>query len=268
MDPARHSARKVSVRPSATTAVLACVLLAGSAPSLTAQAVSGRIVDARSGQPLAFALVVVFERGDEIERTVADTAGEFSIALTGLAGHDVLVTVRRLGYRPASRRLRMPDSRDGVALDVTLDLVPIRLEDVTSAAARRARRLANAGFYDRSREGFGHFVTEEDILERNPHEVTDVLLRIPGVSRIGRSDGSAMISIMRAQGRFASAFCSPKVFVDGVVVATPNTQAFDFDAFLEPEEIAGIEIYRGPAELPVMFGGAESDCGVIVVWTK
>ena len=40
------------------------------------------------------------------------------------------------------------------------------------------------------------------------------------------------------------------------------------DDIVEPANIAGIEIYRSPAELPARFGGAESACGVIVIWTR
>ena len=246
----------------------ALLLLAWSGTALQAQRLSGRIIDARSGEPLPFAQALLADGDEELGRTLADTAGRFSIALSGLAGRELLVTIRRIGYRPSRRLVQIPSSGEEATVEVALEPVAAQLEDVTSAARRRARRLATAGFHDRASKGFGHFVTEEDILERDPRQVTDVLLRVPGVSRIGRSDGSALIYVMRAQARFRNSLCPPKVMLDGVVVGTPTTDPFDFDAFLTPDVIAGIEIYRGPAETPVMFGGAESDCGVIVIWTK
>lgn len=31
--------------------------------------------------------------------------------------------------------------------------------------------------------------------------------------------------------------------------------------------VAGIEVYRGPSELPAEFGGSVGRCGAIVIWT-
>jgi outer membrane receptor for ferrienterochelin and colicin len=56
--------------------------------------------------------------------------------------------------------------------------------------------------------------------------------------------------------------------MDGRVVATSTDASFDLDSYITPEEITAIEIYRGPSETPAAFGGADSACGVIVVWTK
>jgi hypothetical protein len=33
-------------------------------------------------------------------------------------------------------------------------------------------------------------------------------------------------------------------------------------------DVYGIEIYRGPSEVPGEFSGSNAMCGVIVMWTK
>ena len=33
-------------------------------------------------------------------------------------------------------------------------------------------------------------------------------------------------------------------------------------------DVYGIEIYRGPGEVPAEFGGSNAACGVIAIWTK
>jgi hypothetical protein len=34
-----------------------------------------------------------------------------------------------------------------------------------------------------------------------------------------------------------------------------------------PHEVAGIEVYRGPSEIPAEYQGADARCGAIVIWT-
>ena len=122
-----------------------------------------------------------------------------------------------------------------------------------------------SGFLDRLQNGFGHFITEEMIQQRQPGRVADLLRVIPGLRVVPAGALGSRVLISRFQGRFGGA-CQPKLFIDGIVV-TPNGP-LDLDRFLTPEDVVGIEVYRGPAEMPARFGGAASACGVIVVWTK
>ena len=54
--------------------------------------------------------------------------------------------------------------------------------------------------------------------------------------------------------------CAARVFVNGLNV--------DHVPRMHPDNIEAIEVYRGPAEVPPQFGGAQSACGVIVLWTR
>ena len=40
------------------------------------------------------------------------------------------------------------------------------------------------------------------------------------------------------------------------------------DEFVLPVEVAGVEVYQGPAQLPAEFAGSDARCGAVVVWTK
>lgn len=55
--------------------------------------------------------------------------------------------------------------------------------------------------------------------------------------------------------------CSPQWWVDGVNVSS-------FHESTPIRDIYGIEIYRGPGEVPGEFAGSNAGCGVIVLWTK
>ena len=59
--------------------------------------------------------------------------------------------------------------------------------------------------------------------------------------------------------------CEPAVFIDGVRI---RGGAATIDELVSPLDIAGIEIYRGPADVPVEFGGPGTNCGAIVIWTR
>jgi hypothetical protein len=37
------------------------------------------------------------------------------------------------------------------------------------------------------------------------------------------------------------------------------------DEFVNIQDVAGIEVYRGAVEVPAQYGGAESSCGVLVI---
>ncbi len=56
--------------------------------------------------------------------------------------------------------------------------------------------------------------------------------------------------------------CPPAVYIDGALLGDA-----DIDFRLAPEYVAGIEVYKGPAEVPQEFSGAGLACGVIVIWT-
>ena len=220
-------------------------------------------VTSSSGDALA-ASHVLLERADvPVAAAMTDSNGLFSISVSLEPGSKVVLRFRHIGYRFMDRAITLEDGRKEYLINVKLDRIAVELSEIAVTAHRTERRLHQAGFYEREKEGFGHFVTEAQIRARNARYVTDVLRTVPGLRFApirGRSGYDVYVS--RAQGRATKGACSPKVFLDGTVT-TP-----DFDTYLPPEEIAAIEIYRGPAETPAQFGGAESDCGVIVIWTK
>ncbi len=40
------------------------------------------------------------------------------------------------------------------------------------------------------------------------------------------------------------------------------------DELVNISEVAAVEVYRRPAELPAEFGGATDGCGAVVLWTR
>ncbi len=58
--------------------------------------------------------------------------------------------------------------------------------------------------------------------------------------------------------------CYMQVIVDDVHLPTPT----DLTLLPSPREIAGMELYTGPATLPVRYNGLDARCGLLLVWTR
>jgi hypothetical protein len=60
--------------------------------------------------------------------------------------------------------------------------------------------------------------------------------------------------------------CPYQFFIDGVAIPTPK---IDID-LPSPKEIAGIEVYTGPASIPLQYKNTHDAgfCGVILLWTR
>jgi TonB family protein len=190
-------------------------------------------------------------------RTVSDTAGRFR--LVGVPTGAGTLQIRRLGYRAAAVPVTV---EDGVTSTVTVTLVrlPQELDPVLVEANRQPGVRYLQGFYERRSKGHGYFVTREQIASRNTSFMTDVLRSlVPGV-RITSS------RLARNAVRLRGNRCAPLVWLDG---APAMAGEFDLDV-LSPETVSGIEIYSGPATVPIEFRstrGLEA-CGVIVVWSR
>jgi TonB family protein len=95
---------------------------------------------------------------------------------------------------------------------------------------------------------------------RQPSDMTDVLRSLVPAVRISSS------RMARNAVRLRGSRCAPLVWLDG---APAMAGEFDLDV-ISPETVSGVEIYPGPATVPVEFRstrGIES-CGVIVVWSR
>jgi TonB family protein len=216
-------------------------------------AVAGTVRDS-SGTTLAGATLSVI--GTAV-RAISDSVGRFRLVAVP-AGPRTL-HVRRLGYRASA----IPITVEGGAtasIAVLLGRLPRELDPVLVEASRQPSARYLQGFYERKSKGHGYFVTREQIAVREWNDVTDVLRSLVPAVRITSS------RMARNAVRLRGARCAPLVWLDG---APAMAGEFDLD-FLSPETVSGIEVYPGPATVPVEFRstrGLEA-CGVIVVWSR
>ena len=123
-------------------------------------------------------------------------------------------------------------------------------------------------FYERRERGSGDFFTRLEIEERNPVEFTDLLRRVPGVV-LTQNGFSVQIRFSRAmRGLGGGGGCSsPLIYLDGAFIGGAGDYV-NLDNLVRPDQVEGIEVYKGPSQVPPQFNMTGSACGVIVIWTR
>jgi hypothetical protein len=185
---------------------------------------------------------------------VTNPAGQFDIALVPMKSQ---IEVLRIGYKPVA--FTIEDIHPAVELQILLDRLPIELAPVVATAP--AGVLGRSGFERRRRRGFGHFLTREQLEQRHGARLSDFLRDVPSI-RLVRDTATGDWSFESRRAVSLGRGCKSHLYVDGVkLVMTPVD-------VLHPDEVEGIEVYRGPSETPVQFRGWGACGAVVVIWTR
>ena len=249
------STRTAGVPGPAGPLLVLLLTLAATALPLAAQdslryAFVGSVFDARSGDPVVAAFAAAL--GTDCFATT-DEHGSFRI--DGIPPGEQVIRIWRLGYEPTMFRLLF-DSVEVNVLDapIVLEPIPVQMPELV-VEADRTRLVAGLmrDFYRRRNEGAGWFMTREEIVARGADQFIDLVRTVPSADIVYLGNMQYTIQLVPA--------CGPLYFVDG---ALTNEQLV---LSLEPEYLAGIEVYHRVATLPPEFNMRGSSCGVIVVWT-
>ena len=164
-----------------------------------------------------------------------------------------------MGFEPAIVDLRLRGGQTD-SLVLSLTAAAQSLPGVTVEEESRSRRLLQ-GFWDRRERGFGHFVTHDEIVRKDPHDFTDIVRMIPGVN-IRTINGRKLIRMRGSTGSRGD--CPPQYWVDGMRVE--NASPDEFPAI----DVEAVEVYAGAATIPPQFVPKMTTyaCGVIVIWTR
>jgi hypothetical protein len=229
-------------------------------PSAAQGTIAGQVVSQVTHAPIPAAVAALSatspapDSGAPLHLTaVADATGRF--AFRELIPGTYRLEIRAVGYTQGAWRLRVAAGRQ---LDHLFDLEPltVRLPPVV-VEGQRERRAGRLADFERRRTGkMGYFITRQDIDRLNASNLADVLATVRGIT-LDCSAGVCIARMARAQPG-----CEPQYFIDGVE-ASPY-----FARNTPPQDILGLEVYRGPSELPAEFTGSNSGCGVIVIWTR
>jgi hypothetical protein len=172
-----------------------------------------------------------------------------------------------MGYLPVVTSLMWMVESGFAGLEVRLSPNAVLLAPLEIVALSP---LSTSPFLDnvrhRATRGFGVQLTREDIEERGPMRVTDILVTLPGV-RVGQGRGGAgarSISIGRAIPG-----CQVQIFLDGTQVNRGGTgETVLIDDLVSPLDIEVIEVFRGLGSIPAEFLTPQARCGVVAIWTQ
>jgi TonB-linked SusC/RagA family outer membrane protein len=245
--------------------VACCLLLivARAAPA-AAQAVgtiTGSVVASGSEAPLANAQVAA--QGTN-RLTLSDVNGRFR--LTGLPAGEVVLEVRRVGFRPLTQRVAV--GSDGVRL--VLSETPLELNALVvtgQAGAVEKRAIGNSI----------PVINAADQVQAASVNTLSSLIngRAPGVVVTGGTGRAGAGTVINIRGRSTLSLSQqPLIYIDGVRVSNdvgtgPRVQGGNVVSRLDdidPEDIETIEIIKGPSAATLY--GTEAANGVVQIITK
>jgi predicted thioesterase len=227
--------------------------------------VAGTVV-ASDSTPLALARIVVV--GTELMAWTG-SGGRFQVR--GVPEGAQTIEVSAIGYDPAVVAVAVAVGGT-VRVHVVLERIPVELEPLEVSAEEAVPAILR-GFYERRATAAGTFITRADIERTQPRLFTDVLRSAPGLrfqAVQGPSGGSFVAQSARSAvaggGNLVRNPCRILYYLDGV--RFPVEGDFGINTFVQPEDVAGVEIYTGSARIPVQFYTEAAQCGVIVIWTQ
>ncbi len=258
------------------SSALCAPLLAQTAPAAKPAHFQGQVVDS-GGRPVRAAIV---ETDDPPKAVVSDDSGYFRFA--ELPAGPITIRVRRIGFEGIEFQLRLPaDSTVSVGVKLLPTAQLLQTVEVDAGAEAAHPQLAQTGFYQRMRAGWGHMVTPDDIDKRRSSATSassflqDIVgvkvtrgqaTRAPGRGGRGGSgggSGGAIITGKTAKG----ADCVMNLLMNGQPVKLAAGESFDM--YFNVNELYAIEVYTHATDIPAEYQQLLGNdfCGAIVVWT-
>lgn len=231
-----------------------------SAP-LAAQAVmSGIVREDSTARPLEGVEVLI---NGTPHRALTNADGRYR--LDDLSAGIYQVIFRAVGHVPVRMDVLLTDGESTranatlVRSDVVLDPIVVTGEALGDVG------LADRGFEERRRMGLGRFIDPAELRESEHLRVADILRRHGVTVMPVQKQGKVVYLAYHPTRRNASGQlnCPMVTYLDGVLVVIEDLRT-DVDI----SSLAAIEVYRGGAQLPAQFSGAQAQCGVVVLWTR
>jgi hypothetical protein len=226
--------------------------LAGQEPAQPVErvAVRGKVVDHETGEALeAAAVSLASGRAGMTERGTRVTDDEGQFLFTDVPSGAYRLSVTLLGYHSMADTLQVAAGAD-LDLVLPLSVRPIPLEPIRVVTEEPAR----GGYRPQNQAGSGGFlVTREEIEQRNPPHLTNLLAVVPG-TRVLRRPALANVVLLRDD-------CVPTVVLDEVTMPPGE----GIDRLASPSDVESVQVYHG-AELPVQYG--INSCGGVIIRTR
>ena len=220
---------------------------------------------------------------------LSDSSGRFRFRNVPIGAH--LIVLRAIGFRSESSTVTI-DFEEVVSWDAVLTravgtTLPERVVTAAAAAAVPAKLVE---FNERQKLGVGHFINRDQLAKAagGLRQTGDVISLVPGV-RVRRGSNKIWVATARTpnvkcafctfsvsqltpadQAAGARPACFMDVYIDGALVFDskhPENGLFDVNS-IQPEHIAGIEVYSSAAQVPAKYNRTGGGCGVLLIWTR
>jgi hypothetical protein len=250
--------------------------LAALAPSVALGQTRKLRVISTDSEPVVFADVKI---GGGLGQ-ITDEKGEVSLGVGRARIFNV--TVRRIGFQPWAGKLDFPDT--AAVLTVTLPRAAQALGAVHVTGRGSAARTLR-GFYDRwmmRQQGTlsATFIGPEEIEQRNPAKISDMLSGLNGVQLRRMTDGDVVAFDPNGECVFA-------ILIDGqrqcpaqgchtngggnipelVGGGGGGVDLVPINQYLDADNVAAIEVYLRGGNMPTSLQVSDPGCGVIAFWT-
>ena len=223
--------------------------------------IAGRVTSAVSRQPLASVQVFI---GGQGLGGLTNAAGRFLILNVPVGTHSV--TAERIGFGSATQTVTVTAGAPAV-LDFFLEEQAVALDEIIVTGTPGGTQ----------RRAIGNVVETIDVgtqIELTPVLSVESLLssRVPGLMVQGTTSGVGSAGRIRIRGSSSTAMSNnPIVYVDGIRMFSERTYTSHNVTSgrlndINPEDIASIEVIKGPAAATLY--GSEASAGVIQIITK
>lgn len=245
--------------------------LAFAVPARAQVRVDGVVRDDDTNRPIANARVEIYDYSwHRLGVRTTDSLGAFRYPLRRPMA--VRLRVSRLGYRQATTPEVSTRGHSYINVEVRLKSDAVLLAPL--AVVARSQALTSPvldGFHARLRTGMGTYFTREDIERAKPAYLSDMITRVPGLS-VRAVGGGHERQIYTGRSSGVMRDCPALIYVDGFLmnprVSDGEVVGMTLDEAVNPQNVEGIEIYRGLATVPAEFLHRDAQCGVIAVWTR
>jgi hypothetical protein len=212
---------------------------------LNGQTIIGKVLNDSNGEPIRVVDIQLLDaQGTSRARVVSDTSGQFHLVAPVPGKYSLRAAL--IGYATTvSKPLELKQGLE-LHIEVRLNTQAVPHEPLRVVAERTYRVGRLGEYYQRAswtrKSGFGRVLMRDDLERLRGATTSSILRRYPP----------------RAQ-------CSPVVLLDGLRLSADEMSLLD--SMARPEDIEGIEFYRGGNEIPIEYA-TRSSCGLVLIWTR